>query len=129
MQQSYIQAIQQRIQSKVSRDFPALQKKWILDYLMANDWSIRVKEGPKIAQKLGLRIEHVYHYKRVDCWLPDVQWGPEFLPCCPNCKTNNRVGAHGFQSKSGRIIVDLKEIITLLLGDTFATLARSAKLY
>ena len=56
------------------------------------------------------------YYRDVFIWLPDVMWPGllniknPMMPCCPNCKTNARVGPHCFRENSaGRLIIGLEE--------------------
>ena len=110
LQQKYIRGLQKRIQYEVSCKFPALERPWLRQHLLENHWTTCLKDGPKIAQNLGLKQEHVFYYPRVDFWLPDLQWGPSLMPCCPNCLTNNRVDPHAFHDNHfGRIVVDQTE--------------------
>lgn len=116
MQQKYVCFLQRRIQYELSRDFPALDEKWLLSYLDKNDWKVRKGDALLVSEKLGLRKPvdgQTYspnYYPAVHFWLPDVRYGMECMPCCPNCKTNKDVGVHGFHDKHfGRMIVGLHE--------------------
>ncbi|KAL7535665.1 hypothetical protein ACHAXR_006652, partial [Thalassiosira sp. AJA248-18] len=111
VQQKYIEAIQNRIQHEVIRNFKALEEmRWLLEYLKEHHYWICKEDGPKIAEQLGLDMEHVLYYQRVYVWLPDVQWGAECMPACPNCRCNHRVARHGFHANHfGRVIVDAKD--------------------
>lgn len=110
IQQQYIRAVQERIQHEVSSKFPATEKRWMMEYLKENHWTIRREDGPKIAKHLCLKLHHVSYYRRVDVWLPDIRWGALLTPSCPKCKTNRRVSPHGFHCKHyGRIVVDWSE--------------------
>ena len=49
-------------------------------------------------------------YRNCYVRLLDIRWGKEAMPFCPNCQSNERVGAHGFQSNHhARHIFGLKE--------------------
>ena len=53
------------------------------------------------------------YYRDVHVWLPDVRWettDKRYMPYCPNCKTNARVGPHCFRDNhAGRVIVGQTE--------------------
>ena len=99
VQQAYVRAIQQRLQDELSSS-SSTAKPWLLEHLNDNDWWLRAVHARTIAKNLGLKLEHHPYYRDVYVWLPDVRWsnltGVSHMPCCPNCKTNKRVGAHGF---------------------------------
>jgi len=116
IQQKYVCYLQRRIQLELSRNFPALDDKWLLNYLRKNDWVVLKRDALSVAEKLGLhkpvdgQIYHPNYYPVVHFWLPDVRWGEHCMPCCPNCKTNHHVGVHGFRDNHfGRMIVGLHE--------------------
>ena len=62
-----------------------------------NGWCILQKDALEVAKKLGLDKEHYSYYPTVRVFLPDLQWGIECMPCCPNCKFNTRVDVHGLR--------------------------------
>ena len=83
-----------------------------------NGWCILQKDALEVAKKLGLDKDHYSYYPTVRVFLPDIQWGFECMPCCPNCKCNTRVDVHGFRDNHpGRIVV----------GKTTCTLAKSLR--
>ena len=113
VQQAYVRAIQQRLQEEVSSS-SSTDKPWLLEYLNDNDWWLKTMHARTIAKNLGLKLEHHPYYRDVYVWLPDVRWsnltGVSHMPCCPNCKTNKRVGAHGFRDNhAGRVVVNLTD--------------------
>ena len=114
VQQLYVRAIQQRLQEELSPASQSTVKPWLLEYLNDNDWWLRTVHARTIVKNLGLKLEHRPYYRDVYVWLPDVRWtnhtGVSHMPCCPNCKTNKRVGAHGFRDNhSGRVVVNLTD--------------------
>jgi len=85
-----------------------------LKYLEDNDWWIKTVHAVTIVNNLGLKKEHHAYYQDVYVWPPDVWWsrytGVSHMPCCPNCKTNKRVGAHAFlDNHFGRVVVNLTD--------------------
>ncbi|KAL7532711.1 hypothetical protein ACHAXR_004793, partial [Thalassiosira sp. AJA248-18] len=89
---------------------------WLLRHLRRNGWWIRRNDAPRIAANLdkehgvGLGQHHAGYYRKIFVWLPDVRWGEEAMPCCPNCSSNSNVSSHGFRENHfGRTVVGLKE--------------------
>ena len=114
VQQVYMKAIQQRMQAELSSANMSTSKPWLLEYLNNNDWWVRTVHAHTIVKNIGLKLEHQPYYWDVYVWLPDVWWtnltGISHMPCCPNCKTNKRVGAHGFRDNHfGRVVVKLTD--------------------
>ena len=110
VQQQFVCRVQRRIQYEVSKKFPALNDPWLRKHLDKNDWKIRSEEAPLIAQKLSIQATNKAYYRDVHVWLPDVMWGLDFMPSCPNCKTNKDVAIHGFlENHFGRVVVGLEE--------------------
>ena len=119
IQQTYVEAVQKRVQTEVSKDFKGI--KWLVPHLEKNEWWIRKDKSPAIIRMLNagdddlnLKRGHQAYYRDVFVWLPDIRWPDNvkrtFVPCCPNCKTNDRVGPHCFRNNhSGRLIVGLEE--------------------
>jgi len=105
-----LRAVQQRIKYEESKTFPALQTKWMLEYVRERQWSIPKQDIPAIVRKLGLQHDRnlfKYYYTRLDVWLPDLQYG--HMPCCVNCKNNCAVGVHAYPSHPGRMVVNQTE--------------------
>jgi len=120
VQQAYVEAIQKRVKTEVSKDFEGTNK-WLVNHLEKNEWWIRKDKATTIIKllnasddDLNLRREYQAYYRDVFIWLPDVRWPDNvkrtFVPCCPNCKTNRSVGPHCFRDNHfGRLIVGLEE--------------------
>ena len=105
-----LRAVQVRIKYEESDAFPALGTKRMLEYLKSHNWCISRCDVPMIAKKL--KLDHniplfKYYYTKLVVWMPHLQFG--HMPCCINCKDNNKVGVHGYPSHPGRMVVDLKE--------------------
>lgn len=114
IQQAYVEAIQKRLQSEVSKDDKNSKNLWLLEHLRGNNWWIRRCHAKWVVKRLGIKRDYLAYYRDVYVWLPDVMWPDKvkntFMPCCPNCKTNDRVGPHCFRSNHfGRLVVDLHE--------------------
>jgi hypothetical protein len=117
-----VAAIQKQLQSEVSKDNKDINNQWLLKHLRMNDWWIRkdsylwfIRKYNKTREKKEDELDEEYkaYYRDVLVWLPDVRWqtpDERYKPCCPNCKSNARVGPHCFRDNhSGRVIVDLTE--------------------
>ena len=105
-----LRAVQVRIKYEESDAFPALGTKRMLEYLKSHNWCISRCDVPMIAKKL--KLDHniplfKYYYTKLVVWMPHLQFG--HMPCCINCKDNNKVGVPGYPSHPGRMVVDLKE--------------------
>jgi len=108
--QRYVWRFRRRLQMECSKRRPAFEETWLLDMLKKEGWCVLQKDALKIAEKLGLDKEHYSYYPTVRVFLPDLQWGPECMPCCPNCKRNTHVDVHGFRDNHpGRIVIGMKK--------------------
>ena len=111
VQQRYEWRVQRRIRYEVGKKFPAagLERKWLLEILQQWNWRVPAELAPQVAKKLGLERAHPSYYEVVNVWLPDVRWGAECMPCCPNCKTNKHVVIHGFRDNHPcRVMIGLR---------------------
>jgi len=113
IQQRYVKAIQKRVQEEISKDNKSINT-WLLEHLKSNDWWIRKDKAHWIAKKLGLKKQYNAYYRDVLVWLPHIRWEDKvnraFVPPCPHCKTNARVGPHCWRDNHhARLIVGLKE--------------------
>ncbi|KAL3770800.1 hypothetical protein ACHAWU_006359 [Discostella pseudostelligera] len=118
VQREYVKAIQQRLQYEI-KDSDKLVENWLLNLLDGNDWWIRKCHVPKVLKKLKLNAHPLAYYRDIYVWLPDVRcWkttGGTCMPCCPSCKSNERVGPHAFRDNHfGRVVVDLTETYYVL---------------
>ena len=118
MQRENLKAIEQRLQYKI-KDNDELVDKWLLKLLDDNDWWVRKCHIPKVLKKLRLKAQPLAYYRDIYVWLPDVRhWmttSGTCMPCCPNCKSNKRVGPHAFlDNHFGRVVVDLSETYYVL---------------
>lgn len=110
--QLYLRALTTRLQREVTGDLKAsLEERWLMRHLKDNDFWIRSVHAPLMYKKLGMipRTTDDYHYiVDVKFWLPDVQWGPEAMPCCPTCKSSKHVKPHGFRDNHfGRRVTEM----------------------
>jgi len=106
--QEYLKAVKERLQIELGgNELDA----WLLDILKKNDWWIRTSYVSKIRKKLHLPNHYDAYYRDVFVWLPDIRWndpGNTFMPPCPHCKCNTRVGAHCFRDNHhARLVVNL----------------------
>ncbi len=107
VQQAVVKVITERLAEEV-REANKSADTWLLKHLKENDWWIRNEHARKFAKRLGLKAAHHAYYRDIYVFLPDVKYGKEFTPCCPNCKTNKSVGNNGFRENHfGRLIVSL----------------------
>jgi hypothetical protein len=111
----FLQAIQKRLQDELSYNFPALNAKWLLEYLKDHDWWIRQYNCQRICKKLNINFDENQYMKEranfwdVYVWLPDERWGTECMPSCCRCGSNERVRNNGFRNNHfGRRIIGLK---------------------
>ena len=122
IQQRYVAAVQKRVQIEVSKDNKNINNKWLLRHLQQNDWWLRkewytwfIKKYNASVEKKEDKLDEEYraYYRDVHVWLPDVRWettDKRYMPHCPNCKTNARVGPHCFRDNhAGRVIVGQTE--------------------
>ncbi len=121
IQQQYVAAVQEQVQSEVRKDC-SINNQWLLIHLKQNDWWLRreqyswfIKNYNRTREKEEdkLKAENKAYYRDVHVWLPDVRWASadnRYMPCCPNCKTNTRVGPHCFRDNhAGRLIIGQTE--------------------
>lgn len=106
--QEYLKAVKERLQIELSgNELDA----WLMDILKKNDWWLRTSYASKIRKKLCLPNHYDAYYRDIFVWLPDIRWNDPaktFMPPCPHCKCNTRVGAHGFRGNHhARLVVNL----------------------
>ncbi|GFH43535.1 hypothetical protein CTEN210_07273 [Chaetoceros tenuissimus] len=70
------------------------EEKWLLSYLKMHNFWIRKDTAEYICQNLGIEFNLVGYYRDILMWLPDEQYGID--PICPTCKSNKRIGVHGY---------------------------------
>ncbi|KAL7532434.1 hypothetical protein ACHAXR_005774, partial [Thalassiosira sp. AJA248-18] len=114
VQQKFVEAVQKRLKFEVSKNGKATKNTWLLDHLRLNGWWLRKLHGRWAARKLGIKKEYEAYYRDIFVWLPDIMWEDKvnktMMPCCPNCKTNSKVGPHCFRDNHfGRVIVGMDE--------------------
>jgi hypothetical protein len=121
VQQAVVKVITERLAEEV-REANKSADTWLLKHLKENDWWIRKEHARKFAKRLGLKAAHHAYHRDIYVFLPDVKYGKEFTPCCPNCKTNKSVGNNGFRENHfGRLIVGMQE--------TYYTVSRRYRCY
>jgi hypothetical protein len=104
-----LKAIHERLQKETTGKEPVVDR-WLLNHLNANEFWIYARDAANFCERFELAYGEPSYYRDVKIWLPDVQWGKEFAPCCPICQRNNRVGVHGYQTNHhGRRIVRLRD--------------------
>jgi hypothetical protein len=122
IQQRYVAAIQKQVQSEVSKDNKNINNQWLVQHLRKNDWWIRkehylwfIRMYNKTREKEEDKLNEEYkaYYRDVFVWLPHIRWetpDKKYMPYCPTCKSNARVGPHCFRDNhAGRVIVGLTE--------------------
>lgn len=122
IQQQYVAAVQKRVQIEVSKDNKNINDKWLLPRLQQNDWWLPKESYRWFIKKYNASVEkkedklseeYKAYYRDVHVWLPDVRWersDKRYMPYCPNCKTNARVGPHCFRDNhAGRVIIGQTE--------------------
>ena len=107
----------------MSKDYKNTNNQWLLSHLKQSDWWLRKewytwfikKYNASVEKKEDKQLDVGYrtYYRDVHVWLPDVRWettDKKYMPYCPNCKTNTRVGPHCFRDNhAGRVIVGQTE--------------------
>ena len=95
---TYLKNIKDTIKEKISERKKGLKNDWIVKYLQENNWLMSKRDASKMCCKLGAQCNTEEYHRDCYVWLPDVRWGEEAIPFCPNCQSNERVGPHGFQN-------------------------------
>ena len=101
-------ALQKRLRKELKtvgvNQVGALTSKWLLDWLEIHDFNIPWYCAPYICNKLKKDEDHKFdnvdislpaYYCDVKFWIPEVQFGIEAMPPCPNCHSNVVVVAGG----------------------------------
>jgi len=52
VQQKYVCFLQRRIQYELSKDFPALEDRWLKRYLEENDWVVQKNQVSRYMQRM-----------------------------------------------------------------------------
>jgi len=93
LQQEYLQAVHARLKEEVGNHVQSL----LLDLLKENDFWLHAVHAPKICCVLQIELLELSYYRDIYVWLPDVRWGQEAMPPCPNCLSSQLVGEHGWR--------------------------------
>jgi len=96
----YLRAIQKRLVAETSAKQSGLHSSWLVAMLkkITDGWWLRARSAKKICQLLGIQFQEPAYYKAVLVWLPDLEFGVEAMPPCPECVESERVGAHAFRT-------------------------------
>lgn len=126
IQQRYVAAVQSRLQYELSKNNKDINT-WLILHLRQNDWCLPKTHFRWFIKKFNATVENKKdklvednkaYYRDVHVWLPDVRWNTpdnRFMPCCPSCKSNARVGPHCFRDNhAGRVIVDMEETFSII---------------
>lgn len=103
---SYLHMVHDRLQQEVSNNSGTTN--WLLPLLKKdeNEWWVRANRAKEICSKLGNTFSESSYYRDIFVWLPDIRWNT--MPPCVECRSNTRVGAHGFRANhDGRRICSL----------------------
>ena len=104
VQQAVNKVITERLAEEVRENITSADT-WLLNRLRENEWWIRKEHAHRFAARLGVAKQPLAFYRDIFVWLPDIKYGRAFMPCCPNCKSNTRVGNNGFRKNHfGRLI-------------------------
>ena len=100
---TYLKAVFTRIKEELGQDFTGEQ--WMVERLREHSWRLRAEFASTVCEKLEIEYGEAAYYRDIRVWLPDVRWGPEFMPVCGTCH-NPASRAHGFQPNHyGRKII------------------------
>ena len=91
----YAKAVQLRLQEEVKPTTTC--QLYLLLMLKNDDWILPACHAKKICDLLKLPFHEPSYYRDVVIWLPDVRWGAQAMPYCPNCRSNTKVGVHGWR--------------------------------
>ena len=64
---------------------------WMRKLLQHNNWWLRAEHAHCACKELGTKDPaERFYYRSVYAWLPDVRWGTDSMPSCPNgcCRSN-----------------------------------------
>lgn len=112
----YLGKILERLQKESSKNFPSASssqkeegdkdEKWLHAWLKnrQNKFWIRKEKAELISQKLGIEYDRSEHltYRDVYIWIPEMQFGEEYLPCCCTCGRQRYVTVHNYCSNLTR---------------------------
>ena len=90
---------------------------WLLNLLQeqcstkkGSNWWLLASCAQTVSEKLGLEYDEPAYYRDILVWMPDLQWGPQAMPPCVECRSAKHVGVHGMRDGHfGRRVCDLKE--------------------
>lgn len=105
----YLNAIQRRLKDELSQKKGAIGvRPWLLQELKKFDWMLPIHRAGYICNQLGINYYEIGYYRNVYVWFPEDQWGNQFLPPCPNCRTNDCVKVHAFPDHVARHVFTLQ---------------------
>ena len=79
-----------------------LEEKWLRKFLKRHDYNIPWYCAVHICKELKMDeklIGEPAYYCDIKVWLPEIQFGIEAMPPCPNCKSNANVVRHQLPRK------------------------------
>lgn len=104
--QKFLEAVRDRIKEECKMEANAEKDKWLFRYLKQHKYWIRSEVSEFMCSQLGIQADLQGYYRDVRLWLPDEQFGID--PVCPSCKSNKRIGVHGYHKKTiARKVLDL----------------------
>jgi len=116
----YLQHVRRRLHDELLTTFTG--KTWLLDLLKSSEgrddkyfW-LRASKSREICRKLGISYggEQAY-YKDIKVWLPDIQYGRQYMPVCPCCMSNDKVRFLSWQANHyARRITDEHDFFYLM---------------
>ena len=105
---SYLEAVFHRVHLEVTGALSVHSDLWLIKMLKDDGWWLRACRASRVCDKFGISFGEPAYYRDVFVWLPDVRWGREAMPVCPECESAERVMPHAFQNKHfGRRICGL----------------------
>jgi hypothetical protein len=73
--------------------------KWMIKLLEQNGWWLRSEHALFVCKELGITQPAVrFYYRSIYIWLPDIRYGIDSMPSCPNGCCSSNVSSHGFCS-------------------------------
>mgnify|MGYP006107333253 FL=1 len=73
--------------------------KWMIKLLEQNGWWLRSEHALFVCKELGItQPAERFYYRSIYIWLPDIRYGIDSMPSCPNGCCSSNVSSHGFCS-------------------------------
>ena len=94
----YLDLVNSRLMEETKHNSVCTDK-WMIKLLEQNGWWLRSEHALFVCKELGItQPAERFYYRSIYIWLPDIRYGIDSMPSCPNGCCSSNVSSHGFCS-------------------------------